>query len=251
MTDAFVHVDRDGAVDEIVIDRSDRHNSLVPGLLADLRAAVADAGERDDVRAAVVRTAGESFSTGGDVRAIHDHRDALGEYADRLVGELNGVIRGMLACPVPIVIGVDGIVSGGSVGFLLGADVVYLSPGATVTPHYAEVGFSPDGGWTALMPTVIGRRRTAEVLVADRTIQPDEAVAWGLASAVVEEPVDRARGAARAIADRRPGAIRHASALLEPDGDRVAADLARERRRFVDQVQTEEALAGMRAFLRG
>lgn len=245
----FVRTRRTRAVVEVTIDRPDRHNSLVPPLLDDLDDALAEATGDPATRAVVLRSTGSSFSTGGDVREIYDHRDDLAAYADRLVGGLNDVVVRLVEAPIPVVVAVDGIVTGGSVGLLLGGDLVFLAPEATITPYYATVGFSPDGGWTALMPAVIGRRRTAEVLATDRTIHPDEAVVWGLASAVVQDVDGRARAAADAIAAHRSGAVGHAMALLGPDPEAVADDLDRERRRFVEQVRTEEALAGMRAFL--
>ncbi|MFW6448415.1 MAG: enoyl-CoA hydratase/isomerase family protein [Halobacteriota archaeon] len=244
----FVDVERTGPVEVLTIDRAERHNSLVPTVLSQLDDAARSAFDREDCRAVVLESAGPSFSTGGDVRAIYEHRDDAA-YANRLVGGLNDVIVTFLRAPVPVVVSVDGQVTGGSLGLLLGGDVVYLDPSATITPYYATVGFSPDGGWTAILPELIGRRRTAEILATDRAIQPDEAVAWGLASAVVEDPDARARSVAADIATGAPGAISTAMALLEPDPATTAARLERERRRFVEQVQTEEALAGMEAFL--
>ncbi|MFP4590536.1 MAG: enoyl-CoA hydratase/isomerase family protein [Halobacteriales archaeon] len=247
--ESFVEVEHDGAVAVLTVDRAERHNSLVPALLDQLDAAAHAAFDRDGCRAVVLETAGASFSTGGDVRAIYDHRHDGGAYADRLVGALNDVIRTFLRAPVPIVVAVDGQVNGGSVGLVLCGDVVHFDPAATITPYYATVGFSPDGGWTALMPERIGRRRTAEVLATDRTVHPEEAVAWGLGSAVVTDPGARARSTAVDVAEGVPGALANAMALLRPDVDAVGEGLERERRRFVEQVQTEEALAGMATFL--
>lgn len=245
----YVRTDRDGPVLRVTVDRAERYNSFVPSLLEELEATFGEAAEGHTVRSVILRTAGEPFSTGGDVQAMYDHQDDLAAYADRLVGNLNAVIRRMLAIPIPIVVAVDGVVTGGAAGLLLGSDFVYMDPEATVTPYYAEVGFGPDGGWTALMPAIIGRRRTAEVLAANRPVSSEEAVEWGLASAVTADVEDRARTAAETVADHPPGAVRHAMELLGPDPDSVAAALERERRRFVEQVQSDEAVAGMRTFL--
>ena len=247
----YVETTTADGVATVTIDRSERHNSLVPALLEELLEALESVGGDDATRAVVLETAGASFSTGGDVRAFDEHRDEIGDYADRIVGHLNEAILALLDCPVPVVAAVDGQVTGGSLGLLLGADVVVCSPDATITPYYAVVGFSPDGGWTALLPDVIGEKRTARTLLENETIEPETAVAWGLATEVVpaDEIHERALESARRIASMQPDSVERTKRLLGPDPDAIADRLERERREFVEQIETDEALAGMRAFL--
>ncbi|NIQ52921.1 MAG: enoyl-CoA hydratase/isomerase family protein, partial [Gammaproteobacteria bacterium] len=61
--------------------------------------------------------------------------------------------------PVPMVAAVHGVLTGGSLGLVLACDRVVLAAETTIRSWYATVGFAPDGGWTALLPGVIGRRR--------------------------------------------------------------------------------------------
>lgn len=236
----------------VTLDRPFRHNSLVPELLEELAEAWAAAAGDPDVRCCVLAAEGRSFSTGGDVRAFFEHVDGdLTGYASRTVGLLNASILAMVELPVPIVAAVNGMVTGGSLGLVLGADLVLVAPEATFTPWYGVVGFAPDGGWTAMLPDVIGRSRAADALYRNQTIRAEEAVAWGLANRVV--PADSLReeaaAVAAAIAGMVPGAVRHAKRGLWHDVDALAARLEGERRRFVDQVVTEESRAGMGRFL--
>ena len=249
----FVASSVDGPVATVTIDRPERHNSLVPELLADLRDALNRVDAADDVRVAVLHSTGDSFSTGGDVASFYEHREDLTAYAERTVGGLNEVIVGLLELSVPVVAAVDGQVTGGSLGLLLGSDIVLLSPEATVTPYYCVVGFSPDGGWTAILPDLIGPSRVVELLTTNGTIRPAQAVDWGIANRVVDDGdvTEAASETAETIAGHKPGSISRAKRLLRGDIQAIRARLANERNEFVAQITTEEARVGMAAFVEG
>lgn len=248
---SLVLTGRHGPVATISLNRPERHNSLVPELLEQLRDAIAGAVADPEVRAIVLTAEGRSFSTGGDLAGFADHDAELERYADRLVGMLNDVIVTMLEAATPIVVAVHGIVTGGSLGLVLASDVVLVCPGASFTPWYGAVGFSPDGGWTAMLPRVFGWRRTTDVLLRNRTITADEAVAAGMATALV--PAAALRGEALdvavTIAGMAPGSIQATKALLQVDVLATAAALEEERRRFVAQVASPEARRGIERFL--
>lgn len=235
----------------LTLNRPARHNSLVPELLLDVLAGLHDVRDELALRALVLQANGRSFSTGGDVRAFWQHRDELAAYAEEVVGRLNQVILALVDFPVPVVTAVHGIVTGGSLGLVLASDVVLVAPEATFTPYYATVGFSPDGGWTALLPYVIGQKRAAGVLLHDQTITSEQAVAWGLATRLVPAGDIRraAWTAAQAIAEQKASSVAHTKHLLWADRDAIAARLEAERRHFVQQITTDEARQGMRAFL--
>jgi enoyl-CoA hydratase/carnithine racemase len=179
----------------------------------------------------------------------HGHLRAYGE---RLVGQLNQAILALIDLPQPVVAEVHGIVTGGSIGLVLAADLVMLSPEAVFKAHYATAGFGPDGGWTALVSRLAGRRRATAALLLNRTVRAEEAVAWGLANEIVAADVlqDRAASAAQKIAAYPAGTMRAAKRLLWGDREQLAADLEAERARFVDLIAAPEALAGVDAFLR-
>ena len=242
---------RVGPVAMLTLNRAERHNSLVPESLEEMLGAVKAVGTQADVRAVVLQANGRSFSTGGDVRGFYDHRDELEAYASEIVGLLNRVILAMIELPVPIVAAVHGIVTGGAMGLILGSDIVLVAPEASFTPYYSVVGFSPDGGWTALLPAVIGLKRTGEILMRNGTITAEQAVAWGLASHIV--PTDRVReealSTARDLATMKAGSIGHTKATLGPACDDLEARLEAERTRFVQQIVTREARQGIEAFL--
>ena len=235
----------------ITMQRAHRHNTLVPSFVDELRQAFAQADSADDVRAVLLAAEGSTFSTGGDVRGFWDHRDDLESYARATVGGLHALMVEMLRMPKPIVAAVHGMVTGGSIGLVLASDIVLVAPEASFTPWYSVVGFSPDGGWTALLPGLIGKARTADVLHTNRTIQADEAVAWGMASRIVEasDLSSEALRTSHEIAAGKENAQASIKQLLASDLDAIADRLAEEEDRFVEQILSEEAAGGMASFL--
>lgn len=237
----------------LTLNRPERHNSLVPPLLQALLAALEEFNAIPDVRAVVLQANGRSFSTGGDIGGFYEHRDNLAGYAGHIVGLLNQVIMAMMNLPVPVVAAVQGMVTGGSLGLVLAADVVLVAPEVIFRPYYSVVGFSPDGGWTAILPAIIGSKRAAEILMRNKTVTAEEAVHWGMASQIVPAVTIRqeAMAVARELVAKKPGSIRRMKHLLvERSGD-VAHRLDLEKEQFVRQITTPEAHQGILAFLEG
>ena len=245
----FVDRTVEAGIARITIDRSARSNSLIPELLEQLIAGFDTLRGDRSVRVVALSAVGENFSTGGDIGAFWDHCDDLDTYARHLVGLVNQTILAMTRHPVPIVSAVQGMVTGGSLGLVAASDVVIVEPATTLTPWYGVVGFAPDGGWTALAPSIIGRSRTMRALATNRPISAADAVAWGLATEMVPSEHLRRRQdeLAAEIATMKPGSMAAAKRLLEPAGLEDA--LERERASFVAQIATEEARSGMAAFL--
>ncbi|MCM2305903.1 MAG: enoyl-CoA hydratase/isomerase family protein [Sulfuritalea sp.] len=251
---SLVRVERADAVTRVVLCRVGMQNALVPELLADLLAALARLQDDASCRAVVLAAEGPAFSIGGDMRRFRRERERgdLRAYGAGLVGQLNEAILALIDLPQPVVAAVHGLVTGGAIGLVLAADLVMLAPPVVFKAHYATAGFGPDGGWTALVSRLAGRRRAAAALLLNRSLRAEEAVAWGLASEVVaaEELQTSAMAAARKVAAYPAGTMRAAKGLLWGDRAQLAADLDAERARFVELIAAPEAVAGVDAFLR-
>ena len=240
-------------VARLVLARPGMQNALVPELLDDVLAALGELARSPDCAAVVLAADGPAFSIGGDMRRFQRERSGdLLAYSSGLVGKLNEAILALVDLPQPVVAAVHGVVTGGSIGLVLAADLVYLAPEAAFKAHYATAGFGPDGGWTALVGRLAGQCRAAAALLLNRTIRAEEAVAWGLANEVVaaEKLQEAAAAAARKIAAYPAGTMRAAKALLWGGRECLAVDLEAERTRFLELIATPRAQAGVDDFLR-
>ncbi len=239
----------DAGVATITLNRPERHNSLVLPLLDGLVAAVDDAEAQADVRAIVLTANGPSFSTGGDLGGFLDNASRIEDYAAELVGRLNDAITRLIESPLPVIVAVDGQVTGGSLGLVLAGDIVLVTERASFTPYYSVVGFSPDGGWTALLPDIIGRTRVSAVLAENRTITARQAHEWGIANNLADGDSleDAVQAIIARVLDGNSESLTSSKRLLVPRDyvDRLEA----ERRQFVERVGSADALAGVRAFV--
>jgi 2-(1,2-epoxy-1,2-dihydrophenyl)acetyl-CoA isomerase len=251
---SLVRIEKPGeGVVRLVLARTGMQNALVPELLDDLLAALRTIVQSEDCAAVVLAADGPAFSIGGDMRRFQRERQAdLRAYASMLVGKLNEAILALMDLPQPVVAAVHGVVTGGSIGLVLAADLVYLAPQALFKAHYATAGFGPDGGWTALVSRMAGPRRAAAALLLNKSIRPEDAVEWGLANGIVpaEQLPEVAAAAARKMAAYPAGTMRGAKALLRRDRDQIATDLEAERRQFLELIVTPQAQAGVDKFLR-
>jgi 2-(1,2-epoxy-1,2-dihydrophenyl)acetyl-CoA isomerase len=249
MAEPMVRLESNGDIAIISLDRPARHNALVPELLCALLEALDSAAVRS-ATALVLRAEGRSFSTGGDLLGFLEHRASIGDYAARLVGLLNEAIMAIYRLGAPSICAVQGPVCGGSLGLLLACDRVVMRRDVTVRPWYATVGFSPDGGWTALLPDIIGARLAAQWLCSDAARDAASCLALGLADELVaQDPTAAAVAWARDVAASSRGSQRATLALLKGDADSIAERLEAERTAFVRQVETPQALQGIERFL--
>lgn len=251
MSDAPVLYHRETDIARITLNRPRRHNALIPELLDALREALARC-RRDAPAALILQAAGRSFSSGGDVAGFFDTpRARRRDYAARVVGALNETLLDLLRLPVPTVVAAHGLVTGGSVGLVLACDIAVAGPATHFAPWYTTVGFSPDGGWTALMPERIGRGRALDVQLTNRRIDAAEAFSLGLVQHLAEDGdvAGRATRVAARVAAARPDSVRRTLTLTRPDPERIAPALDAEYRHFLEQIGGEEADRGMAEFL--
>ena len=249
-TEPLVRLKRQGKIALLSLNRPARHNALVPELLSELLRAL----EHNDSRSAAViilRAEGASFSTGGDLGGFQKNRDTIGIYAHELVGKLNQLILALYTHPAAIVCAVNGQVTGGSLGLLLASDHVIMRRGITITPYYSLVGFSPDGGWTALLPDIIGRQQAMHWLASNTSYDADACHKLGLVHQVVEKDCDASAFAwAKTVAGFQAGSVARTRKLLNTNVDILRQRLEAERENFVSQIQTQQALDGIDQFLR-
>ena len=239
----------------ITLDRPERHNALVPNLLDDLIAAIAAARSKD-VFALTLTGRGRSFSTGGDIAgflAARNGEDGITAYAGTVVGALNEAIVALATFPAPVVAAVNGQVTGGTVGLVLAADIVLMAEDAFIQPYYGEVGFAPDGGWTALLPDRIGTARAARIQMLNERVDADTARHLGLADRVVSSDrlPDATTETLKALRAKEPESLRATRRLLwsKPRLDTLRRDLEAERLAFLDLIGRDCVAERMQAFV--
>ncbi|WP_445679114.1 enoyl-CoA hydratase/isomerase family protein [Radicibacter daui] len=251
-----VLIERLGAVTEIVLNRPARLNALDQTMLAGLQAAVAEITADNAVRAVVLRGAGDAFMAGGDIASFAAALNLPAEERDeRFTGFLKAAQDFALAfarLPVPVVAALHGAVAGFGVSLMAGADLALAAEGTVLTTAYRQIGLTPDGGMSWLLPRLVGHRRAMELLLLADRFDAATALSIGLVNRVVpaDRLVDEAHGLAMRIAAGPAGAQRRLKALMAQSAENgLAAQLDAEAGSFVALAGEADFAEGVAAFL--
>jgi 2-(1,2-epoxy-1,2-dihydrophenyl)acetyl-CoA isomerase len=117
---------------------------------------------------------------------------------------------------------------------------------------YTRAGLVPDGGSTYFLPRLIGRRRTLELMLTNRTLTAGEALEWGLVSRVVEDDqlAGKALELAREIAQGPTAAFGGVKRIvLRSESESLESQMEIEARAIADAARSADGQEGIRAFL--
>ncbi|KDP88480.1 enoyl-CoA hydratase/isomerase family protein [Cupriavidus basilensis] len=206
MSDNTVLLEKVGGTAVITLNRPHRRNALDDSIKAAMADIVSAVREDRSVSAVVLTGAGGNFCAGADLG--DGGADAeRGFYVRDLLLDHHGWFTELTDLEKPVISAVDGFATGAGLSVALAADFIIASDRARFVSSFARVGFVPDLSLMYVLPRRVGLVRAKEIVFSAREIQGEEAVAIGLAEAVV--PADRLRDAAIEFAQRFEKAPTH------------------------------------------
>lgn len=220
----------------LTLNAPSRLNAFDRQDLAEFQRAL-DRCERDgSVRSVVVRGAGRGFCAGADLAFIDEVRAGSKEEQRAELSIAPALLLQLATFAKPTVAAVHGAAFGGGACLALACDDVVLSDDARLGLVFTALGL-PGGDMAApwLLSRRVGSRQTWRLLATAAVITASEAVALGLADAVVPSAGLAAAAASRAqdYAGRSPAALAATKRqLLRLEGtgagleDALAAELA-------------------------
>ncbi|ROZ68817.1 enoyl-CoA hydratase/isomerase family protein [Ramlibacter sp. WS9] len=175
----------------VTVDRAQKHNALARPVLAQLAAAVRAAGAREDVRYIVVTGAGDKyFAAGGDLHDLANVRDEAAVMA--MMEEAGAALDAIRNCPVPVIAFLNGDAIGGGAELALACDMRLQSRHARIGYIQAKLGITSAWGGGPDLFQLIGRAHAMRMMSRCELVAAEQALAWGLADAVI---ADGAQGA--------------------------------------------------------
>ena len=175
MTNDVVTVSVVDAVAVVTIDNPPV-NTITAQLRAGLFTAVDTIRARPDVRAVVITAAGSTFCSGADISEFS------GPPKEEEFRDLFGRID---ALPVPVVVGLHGVVLGGGLELALACHYRVAQPGTRFGLPEVTLGIIPGAGGTQRMPRLIGVEKTLELILAGRPVDTAAALNLGFIDAEV------------------------------------------------------------------
>jgi enoyl-CoA hydratase len=232
----------------IRLNRPDALNALSFALIRDLGQAIDEVGA-SSVRALLFTGAGEkAFCAGADITELTGR--SLTE--QKRGAELGQAIFAKLdRLPMPSVAIINGYAFGGGLELALACTFRLATANAKMGLPEIKLGLIPGYGGTQRLPRVIGEAHALEMILTGKTIDAQQALAWGLVSRVVEgDPLEQGIAFAREFSRHslpvlgfaREAVIRALHTPL-PEGLKIEADLS------TLAFRTRDADEGMAAFL--
>lgn len=220
----------------ITLNRPDRLNAIVPGMLESYADALTELDADPRVRGIIVTGAGRGFCSGADLSVLGEGPQALRGYLDGL-GPAN-LPTMAFSLATPVVTAVNGPCAGIGMLLALCSDVRFASPTASFTSAFARLGLVAEYGIAWVLPRLIGLPAATEWLLSGRSVGAEEALRAGLVTSVTSDPVSAAFAWASSVATgSSPDSIRAMkAALLDAErqslSDAVDASLEAMRRSF-------------------
>lgn len=247
MSDRSVHVHRDGAVAEVVLDRPTVLNSFDDDMVAAMHEAL-DATE--GARAILIRGEGRGFSAGRDLSGAEPlTEDAAAILADTF----NPLMARIAEDPTPTIAAVHGACLGVGFGIAMACDIVLAAATTKIGSPFANIGAVLDSGGHYALVHRVGPHRALELIYTGRLLDGHEAAAWGLVNRVVDDDqlLDEARALAARIAAGPVRSFARSKRIVRriTDGAVPLADvLAAEAEAQGESAGTPEYVEGFTAF---
>lgn len=237
--------------DQVGTIRLDRPpmNALSRAVQEEIRAAAAEATERDDVAAVVLHGGEKVFAAGADVKEMAgmSYQDMVQE-SSSLTSAFSAVAR----IPKPVVAAVNGYALGGGCELALCADIRVAADDATFGQPEILLGIIPGAGGTQRLTRLVGPSRAKDLILTGRFVPAEEAREIGLVDRVVApgEVYQQAVAWAGQFAGGPAYAIRAAKESIDRGSEvDLGTGLEIERQQFAALFATEDRATGMASFL--
>ena len=178
----------------ITLNRPEHLNAINLGMRDLLWEYLQACRDHPDVRAVCFRGEGRAFSAGAD---ISEFGTAPSLWESRRARHERDVWGLLLSLPVPLVARLHGYCFGAGLELPLCCDVRVAAEGARFALPEVTLGYIPSAGGTQTLPRTIPPGAAADLILTGEPVGTEEALRWGLVSAVVpEEELDGAVEAA-------------------------------------------------------
>lgn len=237
-----------GPAATITLNRPDVRNAMSNRMVEELLSCFTTLADEShaEIRAVILRAAGDVFCAGGDVR---DLRAGGSPGENDAVGRLDKLLRAVNEAPQVVIARVQGPAMGGGLGLICVSDIAIAATRATFALPEVRLGIVP----ALISPYVVARvgfTRARQIMLTGARFDAASALTYGLVheTSPVDELDARVAAALAAVLHCAPHALRECKRLLfavasESDTLTYRVDLLNRLR------ASDEAQQGMLAFL--
>jgi enoyl-CoA hydratase/carnithine racemase len=248
-------------VADVRLVRADKMNALDQAMFEALVAATERLSKDKSVRVVVLSGEGRAFCAGLDMGRFAAMKEKGGngipggenrDLTARTHGQANfaqQAVWGWRQLPVPVIAAIQGVAFGGGFQLALGADMRFLTPDARMSVMEIKWGLVPDMAGTPILASLVRDDILRDLTYTGRIFSAQEAMTYGLATRICDDPRAAALEVAREIAGKSPDAIRAAKRLLNnlsvDPGPALLAESVEQQKLIGSANQTEAVRANL------
>lgn len=181
-----VRVERQGQAVVVTLDWPEQRNAMGPDECRELSAAVSGVADDPDILGVVI-TGNGAFCAGGDVKGAVARREMSPEDRRNIVyAAYQGMIRSIVAIPVPTVAAIDGAAVGMGLDIALACDSRFFGPKGWCIQGWGRIGLIPGTGGEWLL-RLQAPGALWQMLEAQDRLYANDAAALGLGEVAGEE----------------------------------------------------------------
>jgi enoyl-CoA hydratase len=194
---------------QVVMNAPGRLNAASAAMHRDLAGVWPEIDRDPDVRAVIVRGAGDAFSAGGDFDLVEE---MASDFATRIrvLREARDLVHNLLDCSKPVVSAMQGPAVGAGLVVGLLADVSIAARSARIVDGHTRLGVAAGDHAAIVWPLLCGMAKSKYHLLLCEPLSGEEAERIGLVSLCVDDEVlqERALEVAAKLARGSQSAIR-------------------------------------------
>lgn len=231
----------------IQLNRPKELNALNLQLMLELKQALSNLDDNDEVRCIVITGNEQAFAAGADIKQMESRTPIDLLKIDQF--ETWDQIR---KTKKPIIAAVSGFALGGGCELAMTCDMIVASETAKFGQPEIKIGIMPGAGGTQRLTKAVGKALAMEMVLTGKFISAEEALSAGLINRVVptELYLEEAVKLAKEVTLQSPVAIRLAKeSVLKAFDSGLQEGLYFERKNFYMCFAAEDQKEGMKAFV--
>lgn len=237
MSDSRVTITYGDHIAHVQLNRPDKINAVDQAMIDAVIAAGAQVAA-SDARVCVLSGAGKGFCAGIDLGGLgaligKDPQEMLmpRTHGQGTTNQWQEVAMVWHRLPQPVIAAVHGVCFGAGLQMAIGADMRIAAPEARFAVMEMKWGIVPDMGGMVLLPRLVRDDVLRRLVYTAEPVAAAQAEAWGLVTALADDPLDAAMTLARDLTQKSPSALKAAKALVSFAQTHDAAAVLREESR--------------------
>ncbi|GMF16350.1 unnamed protein product [Phytophthora fragariaefolia] len=202
----------------IQLNRPKKFNAIDIAMYEGLTKALDSSRTQDNVKAVLLKSSGEYFSSGNDLSMFTSNPDGLSleAMADKGAVLLENVVNTFITYPKPIVAAVQGPAVGIATTILGLCDLVYVKETATFHTPFTSLGQTPEACSSLLLPRIMEPARANAMLLLGEKLSAKDAVDSGLVTAMfgAAEFESQVQVKVELLLSRYPQSLQRSKALI-------------------------------------